>query len=285
MTSGLPEPTAAKSVPAKSGPAKSGPLSLPVKGMHCASCVGRVEKAIGGVPGVADVAVNLATEQATVSFLGPVNLEGVLDAINRAGYASVLSSAQFMIEKMHCDACVKTVEEAFREVEGVVETRVDLATGTGVVRFVSGATTPAAIARAATEAGYPARELRPEGAAAGADEHQHDHGDGGDLRRATLLALLLTLPVVALEMGSHVFPAVHMFVIERIGVETSRIIEFALTALVLFGPGWRFFRKRRPGASARRARDECAGRARLRRGFCLFDAGDLRARPVPRRNE
>ncbi len=225
--------------------AGSHPLSLPVTGMHCASCVGRIEKAIGAVPGVASVAVNLATEQASVSFLGPANLEGVIEAINRAGYAAVLSTAQFSIEKMTCDECVTTVEEAFRAVEGVVETRVNLAAGTGSVRFVSNATTPAAIARAATEAGYPTREIKPGagGAApAGPHEHQHDHGDGGDLTRATLLALILTIPVVALEMGSHLFPAVHMFVMDRIGLQTSRIIEFALTGFVLFGPGWRFFK-------------------------------------------
>ena len=64
----------------------------------------------------------------------------------------------------------------------------------------------------------------------------------GAISRATLLALVLTAPVVALEMGSHIFPAVHMFVMDRIGIETSRVIEFALTALILFGPGWRFFK-------------------------------------------
>ncbi len=42
------------------------------------------------------VAVNLATEQATVSFLGPADLEAVLAAINKAGYASVLTTAQFL---------------------------------------------------------------------------------------------------------------------------------------------------------------------------------------------
>jgi len=223
----------------------SGPVSLPVKGMHCASCVGRVEKAIGAVSGVGSVSVNLATEQASVSFIGPADLEGVIEAINRAGYASVVTTALFSISKMTCDNCVKTVEEAFLGVEGVVEARVNLATGTGSVRFVSGATTAAAIARAASEAGYPTQEIRPDADGAlpaGAHEHEHDHGQGGDLARATLLALVLTLPVVVLEMGSHLFPAVHMFVMDHIGMQTSRIVEFALTALVLFGPGWRFFK-------------------------------------------
>ncbi len=43
-------------------------VSFPVSGMTCASCVNRVEKAIGKVPGVERAAVNLATERATVSY-------------------------------------------------------------------------------------------------------------------------------------------------------------------------------------------------------------------------
>ena len=39
------------------------PLEIPVLGMTCASCVGRVEKAIAAVPGVAAASVNLAAER------------------------------------------------------------------------------------------------------------------------------------------------------------------------------------------------------------------------------
>ena len=40
---------------------------FPIEGMTCASCVGRVEKALKAVAGVKDVSVNLATERATVN--------------------------------------------------------------------------------------------------------------------------------------------------------------------------------------------------------------------------
>ncbi len=43
-------------------------LDMGVEGMSCASCVGRVERAIAAVPGVETVAVNLATERARVTF-------------------------------------------------------------------------------------------------------------------------------------------------------------------------------------------------------------------------
>jgi Cu+-exporting ATPase len=215
-------------------------LSVSVKGMHCASCVGRIEKAISAVPSVASVSVNLAVEQANVTFVGPADLEAVIDAINKAGYAAVLTTAQFSISKLNDDDCANRVEEAFQNVAGVVEASVNRATGTGTVRFVRGATDAEAIALAATEAGYPTREIRSQ--TPGPSRADERRAETAALTRATILAIILALPVVALEMGSHVFPAFHMFVMERIGAQTSRVIEFGLTALALFGPGWRFFK-------------------------------------------
>ncbi|MGH2618724.1 MAG: cation transporter, partial [Thermomicrobiales bacterium] len=53
-----------------SPPANTRPheVAIPVTGMTCASCVNRVEKAIGKIPGVENVAVNLATERASVRY-------------------------------------------------------------------------------------------------------------------------------------------------------------------------------------------------------------------------
>ncbi|WP_300011559.1 heavy metal translocating P-type ATPase [uncultured Roseobacter sp.] len=45
-------------------------ITLTVENMSCASCVGRVDRALAEVPGVIDVAVNLATEEATVHVRG-----------------------------------------------------------------------------------------------------------------------------------------------------------------------------------------------------------------------
>ncbi len=62
-------------------------LTLPVKGMHCASCVYKVEAALKGVPGVSEAAVNLATERATVAFpAGQVAVTDLKTAVEAAGY-------------------------------------------------------------------------------------------------------------------------------------------------------------------------------------------------------
>jgi P-type Cu+ transporter len=62
-------------------------LTLPVRGMHCAACVGKVEEALTRVPGVETASVNLATERATVGF-DPARADvGALQAaVAAAGY-------------------------------------------------------------------------------------------------------------------------------------------------------------------------------------------------------
>ena len=64
-------------------------ISFAVGGMSCAACVGRVEKALRAVPGVADASVNLATERATVQTLaGGATPEQLIAAVEKAGYAA-----------------------------------------------------------------------------------------------------------------------------------------------------------------------------------------------------
>jgi Cu+-exporting ATPase len=61
---------------------------LQVDGMSCASCVGRVEKALRRLPGVVSASVNLATERATVEALSTLPAAALEAAIARAGYAA-----------------------------------------------------------------------------------------------------------------------------------------------------------------------------------------------------
>ncbi len=66
---------------------KEGRLTLPVKGMHCASCVNKVEAALAGVPGVVEARVNLATEKAQVVLRPDLgSIEDLRAAIRAAGY-------------------------------------------------------------------------------------------------------------------------------------------------------------------------------------------------------
>ncbi|MCE1229030.1 MAG: cadmium-translocating P-type ATPase [Firmicutes bacterium] len=59
--------------------------SFRVEGMTCASCVRRVEKALAAVPGVESAVVNLATEEATLTFEN-VAEETLFKAVEARGY-------------------------------------------------------------------------------------------------------------------------------------------------------------------------------------------------------
>ncbi|HRG98498.1 MAG TPA: heavy metal translocating P-type ATPase [Polyangiaceae bacterium] len=61
-------------------------VSLGIEGMTCASCVGRVERAIAAIDGVSHVAVNLATESATIEARAGVAAEALAEAVRDAGY-------------------------------------------------------------------------------------------------------------------------------------------------------------------------------------------------------
>jgi len=73
-----------------------------VTGMTCASCVGRVERAIEKVPGVLEAGVNLATEKATIEYLsGEVELRDLEKAVEGAGYGVIREDEGSSLEDAH----------------------------------------------------------------------------------------------------------------------------------------------------------------------------------------
>src|SRR3954453_2180820 len=81
------DPAAAPTPPATAE--ANAACTLEIGGMTCASCVGRVEKALRKLDGVAGAEVNLATEVATVHFdPQQVGLEELTAAVVRAGYSA-----------------------------------------------------------------------------------------------------------------------------------------------------------------------------------------------------
>ncbi|MGT0195552.1 heavy metal translocating P-type ATPase [Burkholderia pyrrocinia] len=73
--------------------AASTDLELDIGGMTCASCAGRVEKALAAVPGVARASVNLATERASVHGAGALGAATLIAAVTTAGYRASLAAA------------------------------------------------------------------------------------------------------------------------------------------------------------------------------------------------
>ncbi len=144
-------------------------LEFDVTGLSCASCVGRAERAVQEVPGVAEVSVNLATKRATIAVDLPRLEDQIEAALDKAGYPGKLVS----------DAA----------------------------------------------------------------SFNQDDTEINDLKRKVLIAALLTLPVFIVEMGGHLFPAYHHWIMQTVGQSTSWWGQAILTTAVLVGPGRGFYAK------------------------------------------
>lgn len=132
-------------------PAHNNVLTIPIAGMTCASCVARVEKVLRKQPGVTNVAVNLATEMATITTAGATDVTPFSNAIAQAGFSVAEEEISLDIGGMSCASCVSHVEKAVRALPGVIEVAVNLATESArikVLRGIAGSQLIAAIAKA-----------------------------------------------------------------------------------------------------------------------------------------
>ncbi|WP_425929010.1 heavy metal translocating P-type ATPase [Pseudomonas sp. NyZ201] len=69
-------------------------FDLPIGGMTCASCAGRVERALKKVPGVQSVSVNLANERAHIETAPGLESTTLIAAVERAGYSASLEQSE-----------------------------------------------------------------------------------------------------------------------------------------------------------------------------------------------
>lgn len=218
-------------------------LSLPVEGMTCASCVGRVEKALKAVPGISTASVNLATERADITLTDSGDALSAVRAIESAGYSVRHEITELAIEDMTCASCVGRVEKALAQTPGVIEAGVNLATERARIIHFAGVVSVADLEAAVVKAGYTSRRLSAESANTEDQDNERREGEARSLRRALYTAAIFTLPVFILEMGSHVIPGMHDLVMRTLGQQMNWYIQFVLATIVLFGPGMRFFRK------------------------------------------
>jgi Cu+-exporting ATPase len=209
-------------------------IDLTLSDLSCASCVGRAERALGAVPGVTRASVNLATGRARVE--GDADPAALTAALAGAGYPARETVVVLDVSGMSCASCTGRVERALAARPGVLSAEANFATGTARVRVLEGAATAAELARAATEAGYAATPHA-------ADAPGPDRAAEADaLRRRTLIAAALTLPVFVVEMGGHLIPALHMVIHSVLDPRVNGLAQLVLTTLVMFGPGIGFYR-------------------------------------------
>jgi Cu+-exporting ATPase len=185
------------------------------------------------VPCVAAAEVRLADRTARVAFDGAADVPALARALAAAGFGLRMAQTVLTIEGMTCATCAGRVERALAAVPGVTAATVNLATRRAIVTHAAAEGAEAALIAAVAQAGYAAAPAGPR-ADRLADEI------AGDRRRA-LFAAALALPVVVLEMGGHLIPAFHHWVMATLGHTGSWWVQAVLAAAALAGPGRGFY--------------------------------------------
>ena len=199
-------------------------FDLPIAGMTCASCAGRVERALSKVIGASAVSVNLATEQARVQAPSD-SLPALMDAVQQAGYSVPQQSLELSIDGMTCASCVGRVERALAKVPGVKRVSVNLANERAHLELL-GQVDPQTLIAAVTKAGYNASVWEVEHPTTDTQQ-QRLHRERWVLIMAITLALPLVLPMLLQPFGVHwMLPA---------------WVQFALATPVQFIFGARFY--------------------------------------------
>lgn len=213
-------------------------LSFPVSDLSCAGCAARAEKALSAVPGVVSAQVSIADRRAVV-VPGTADAPALIQALQAAGYPAHCESHALRVEGLSCASCSARAEASLQTLPGVVAAHVNLANGQADVTVLSGTHTELDLAQTVSEAGYPASPLL-----AGAGEKGPQGPDeAAMLRRGLFWSMLLSLPVFFLAMGGHVIPGLRGLIDATLGAQGDRVVQFALTTLVLAGPGRVFFTK------------------------------------------
>jgi Cu+-exporting ATPase len=209
-------------------------VALPVTGITCANCVLTIERSLGKVEGVSQARVNLASENAVVTYdPAVVKGDGLVSSIRDAGYDVATAKVELPITGMTCANCVQNVERALRKVDGVLEANVNLATEKATVEYVPSVVSLRTLTKAVEDAGYGVIAVEDEVEAEDVEARAREE-EIHRQRRLLIIGLILTIPTFLLSMG------VDLGLIPEFGLR--KYILLALATPVQFYVGWQFYR-------------------------------------------
>ena len=206
-------------------------VSLPIEGMTCASCSGRIERVLGKVEGIESATVNLASERAEVSF-DPTraDLLNITETIAKAGFSVPPQHVELAITGMTCASCSARLEKQLIKQDGVDVATVNLASERAQVSMIPGAISVADLIGVVEKTGFGATVLSDDDALFKVDDDAQAAKAKRDLLTlvvSTVLTVPLALPMVLMPLGYD--------------VALSGMVQFVLATLVQFGAGWRFY--------------------------------------------
>lgn len=220
--------------------------TLKISGMSCAACAKRVEKVVGGLEGVENAYVNLASEKLSVDFdSNKASINNIKKVIESAGYGVIddikLNSITIPIEGMTCAACAMRIEKTLSRLEGVEKASVNLATEKAMVEYNPQKVRPVSIRQAIEKLGYKA--LQAEKGEIIDEEKIRKEKAVKILWRKFIVSAAFAVPLLYLSMGSMIWWL--PFPIPEILNPMQYPLNFALAQIFLTIPiiisGYRFY--------------------------------------------
>ncbi|MBS4705913.1 heavy metal translocating P-type ATPase [Aeromonas veronii] len=209
-------------------------LQLPLSGMSCANCAGRIATSLNKLDGVS-ATVNFALEQAAIELASPDRLPAVLDSIKSQGYDYGSETFLFQITGMTCAGCSARLNKMLAALPGVISAEVNFSIEQARIVLVPGMQTPAALREQIEALGFGAQLAQ--GSASGRRQQllEREAQEAATARQAqtrVIVSALLTLPLlVGMLAMAGLFPW-HL----------PAWLELLLATPVQFWIGARFYR-------------------------------------------
>lgn len=180
-------------------------IKLPITGMTCAACEKNVVRALSKAEGVSEANVNLATENAMVTFDTSVtNPASLVERVEKFGYGVATATIDLPITGMTCAMCEKNVNRALSKPQGVLDVHVNLATEKASVTYIPGAIRRQDLIQAVENAGYGVVDTVGLDAPDDAEREARE----AEIRRQRNLVIfgaIFTIPLTVISMSRHFF--------------------------------------------------------------------------------
>ncbi len=174
-------------------------ITVPITGMTCANCSATIERVTKKMPGVENVAVNLASERGTwVYDPGLVSQDQIIARIGDIGYGVATAEAEIPLQGLHDETDARVVENALNKTDGVLKARVSSVTNLAVVEYLPTTLGQGDLRRAIEAIGFKATTV--EGASTEDAEAAAREAELAHQRQRLIIGLAFTIPLFVLSM-------------------------------------------------------------------------------------
>jgi Cu+-exporting ATPase len=213
-------------------------ITFKVLGMTCTMCALTIEKQLSDLEGVTRANVNFALGQATVTYDPKRAAPKLLvQAIRDVGYDVDIERAELEVAGIICTACIIAIENALKEVPGVIDESINPVTAQAVIDYDPSVVTLETIIQTIRNTGYDVIEVPP----AGAEVELVDREKAFRQREITqyrnqfIFTVIFGVPLLLGMLAPYV-PVIPMLFMDP-------VFQFVVTTPVMVIIGYGFYRR------------------------------------------